>query len=225
MPDEAVESRYLALLPELMREGAAQDRAPAIVGLLRIIEELLGGFQTTLDAITDLVVPASTPEEFLPWLASWVALVLRTDWDVSKQRAVLAQIIPLYRMRGTKEGLEAYLAIYVGSGITIKDELGPFQIDEHSTIGEDTFLNTVPLQINKHSTVGDDMIIGGVSPYLFLVNIPLPTPDEKELKRAAREVEAVLDIEKPAHTFYQLNFSIPTFQINEHSTVGIDTLI
>jgi|GEM_PF-2100711 len=90
--------------------------------------------------------------EFLRWLASWMALVLKEDWDLEKKREVIARIIPIYRMRGTKRGLEEYLKIYVGKHITIIDEVEPFKIG-----------------ITSH--VGKKGRIGGLPPYFFIVEV------------------------------------------------------
>ena len=37
---------------------------------------------------------------------------------------------------------------------------------------------------------------------------------------------AIIDQEKPAHTFYAFRFrDVPTMQIGVHSTVGVDTVL
>jgi phage tail-like protein len=59
--------------------------------------------------------PDETPEEFLPWLAGWVALSLRDDWKVKVKRAFIQQIVLLYRKRGTKQGLIEILGLYLES--------------------------------------------------------------------------------------------------------------
>ena len=56
-----------------------------------------------------------TPEEFLPWLAGWVALSLRDDWKPEIKRAFIQQIVGLYRLRGTKQGLKKILGLYLES--------------------------------------------------------------------------------------------------------------
>ncbi len=75
-------------------------------------------------------------DDFFRWLAGWMALVLRDDWEIEKKREVIARILPLYRMRGTKRGLEEYLKIYVGRPVTIIDEVEPFRIGVDSAIGK-----------------------------------------------------------------------------------------
>ena len=74
---------------------------------LRGLEEIIATMATLFD-------PKETRKEFLPWLASWVALGLRADWSPTQQRDFLANIVPLYRRRGTKENLAELLRIYTG---------------------------------------------------------------------------------------------------------------
>lgn len=206
MTDQVTPSRYDAMLPEALHEGAAPQEPSSVSRLLKIVENLFGHFEANLDTISDYFDPLKTDNDFLPWMASWVSLVLRTDWTEDQQRKVLAQIIPLYRKRGTKEGLEEYLRIYAGPGVTIKDEIAP-------------------LQVGVSSKVGVDTVVGGLPPYFFIVNVAFDEPAPDKLKQRGKAVEAVLVIEKPAHTFYKLNFQGPTLQVGVKSTIGKDTLI
>jgi phage tail-like protein len=198
--------RLESFLPEIFREGGSSQLGPEVRRLLDIIEAVFADLDGAVDSLPDLFDPQSAPADFLPWLASWMALVLRADWDESQQRAVLTKIIPLYAKRGTKSGIEEYLKIYAGEGVTIKDEL-------------------LPMQIGTTSTVGVDTMVGGQPPYFFIVNVAFDEPDPEKLKLKVKAVRDVLDIEKPAHTFYQLNFQGPTLRIGVASTVGKDTLI
>ena len=72
-------------------------------------------FETTIDHLADLFSPWRTRPEFLPWLASWVALRLRPDWDDYQTRWLIAEITRIYRQRGLKRGLLTYLGIYAPS--------------------------------------------------------------------------------------------------------------
>jgi phage tail-like protein len=123
---------YAALLPELLQRarpgqatGAGAD-AP-VARLLHVIDPMFADFEAVLDGVPDFFDPLQAREDFLPWLASWTALVLRADWSPAQKRDVLFQIIPLYRKRGTKAGLEAYLKIYAGDGVSIVDVHEPLQ--------------------------------------------------------------------------------------------------
>lgn len=91
-------------------------------------------------------------DEFLRWLAGWTALVLKDDWELEKKREIIARIIPIYRMRGTKRGLEEYLRIYVGKRINIIGEAEQFQV-------------------GTTSYVGKKARVGGFPPYFFIVEV------------------------------------------------------
>ncbi|MGK7893639.1 MAG: phage tail protein [Xenococcus sp. (in: cyanobacteria)] len=71
------------------------------------------GLEEIIDKIHLYFNPQQTPEEFLPWLAGWVALSLRDDWAVDVKRAFIQQIVGLYRKLGTKAGLIEILRIYL----------------------------------------------------------------------------------------------------------------
>ena len=75
----------------------------------------LPGLEEIIDNIHLYFNPQQTPEEFLPWLANWVALSLRNDWKVEVKREFIQQIVGLYRLRGTKAGLIKILSIYLKS--------------------------------------------------------------------------------------------------------------
>ncbi|MFK0735066.1 MAG: phage tail protein I [Gloeotrichia echinulata HAB0833] len=75
--------------------------------------------------------PQDTPEEFLPWLAGWVSLSLRDDWAVEVKRQFIQQIVKLYRLRGTKQGLIEILQIYLensgfGKSVEVFDQFDSF---------------------------------------------------------------------------------------------------
>ena len=62
-------------------------------------------------------------------------------------------------------------------------------------------------------------------PHYFHVAMRLPrdTPDV-QLRQSAI-AHALIDLEKPAHTYYDLQLLFPTMQIGVTSTIGVDTLL
>lgn len=98
------------------------------------------GFEQIIEQIETYFIPLDasgncqeTPTEFLPWLASWVALTLRDDWSEQAQRAFIRQIISLYQFRGTKAGLAQILGLYLkNSGFSEDVEIyEPFESKPH----------------------------------------------------------------------------------------------
>lgn len=145
------------------------------------------------------------PLGFLEWLAGWVALSLRADWDEGVRRRILAEIVPAYRLRGTAAGLRQILKAFTGLEPRIQERFGPF------TVGE--------------AVVGESTQLGGAPPHYFLVEAFLPLAEARDLERAREKLRAVIDAEKPAHTYYDLQILVPTMEIAVHSTVGVDTVL
>jgi phage tail-like protein len=89
------------------------------------------GLEEVIDNIHLYFNPQQTPEDFLPWLAGWVALSLRDDWEVKVKREFIQQIVLLYRQRGTQQGLIKILGLYleksgVGTTVDVFDEFDNF---------------------------------------------------------------------------------------------------
>jgi phage tail-like protein len=207
-------SSWLEHLPALYQEGA--EAGPNYVGrFLLAFEEVLTGLGTgerpagmdgTIAEMHRVFHPYLAPPEFLEWLAQWAALTLRVDFDEARRREFVARAVPLYRLRGTRRGLEEMVRIYTGISPTIVEVMDP-------------------LEIGAVSRVGVDTVIGGGAPHFFRVTVRLATPDPDAVRRTGETVAAILDQEKPAHTRYSLTLEIPSLQIGVHSRIGVDTLL
>jgi phage tail-like protein len=164
------------------------------------VEEKIAGLHALFDA-------ARTPACFLDWLASWSALTLPMELSEPRRRALLANMIPLYRIRGTKTYIERLLALFIGGGATVDDHSEPgFQIGRTSTIAKNTYL-------------------GGSTPHFFRVRLSLPAGEESRSKTLVQLSRQLLELAKPAHTYYQLEFTSSRLQIGVHSRVGVDTFL
>lgn len=137
-------SGYLGYLPAIFAEDPQLGRF--LLAFEQVLSGLPGsegeprrGLEEIIAAIPQLFDPLATPREFLDWLAGWVALGLRADWSDDQQRSFLANIVSLYRRRGTRQNLIELLRIYTGLDPDISEgENTVFQIGDHSTIGVDT---------------------------------------------------------------------------------------
>lgn len=166
------------------------------------------GLEEKIANIATLFDPQQTREDFLNWLASWTAFSLRADLTEKQQRDFIAKIIPLYRRRGTKENLQQLLEIFTVGLPTIEEpEATEFQIGVHSTVGVDTY------------------VAGGGSPHFFQVTVAFPELETAKQLRQLEITKALIELEKPAHTYYKFNPEFLSMQIAFHSTVGVDTLL
>ncbi len=159
------------------------------------------GLDQTLDNIHNYFDPRPgeentqrAPTEFLSWLARWVALTLREDWDEEAKRRLISRIVPIYRKRGTKAGLQEILTVYTRENVKIYET-------EHPA-------------------------------HFFQVEMTLNEQNQSSLRLKEKIAKAIIDQEKPAHTFYALKILIPTMQIinnpkdeNSGIRVGKNTLL
>jgi phage tail-like protein len=214
-------SSLLEYLPAVFQEDRP-SAAPNFLGrfllafehvLLGLGDAALPGLEETIAGLYRYFEPGATlaegeraPKEFLDWLAGWVAVTLREDWDEVRRRDLIARAAPLYRMRGTRRGVEEFLRIYTRLGVSI---------DEFRTA----------LQVGEHSTIGVDTLVDGGAPFFFHVRVMLPTPDPAQIRTQREVASAIVDLQKPAHTYYTLAVETPTFRIGVNSTVGVDTLL
>ncbi|MBW4643006.1 MAG: hypothetical protein KME23_08440 [Goleter apudmare HA4340-LM2] len=170
------------------------------------LEEIIAGLATYFE-------PQQTPSEFISWLASWTALSLRADIDSSIQRQFIANVVKHYQLRGTKANLEDLLRIFVrGKPSVTETSVAEFQIGVSSTIGKDTYLRGGP-------------------PHFFTVSIALAEELKGKPQELARQLEianALIQLEKPAHTDYQLIPIFPgTIRIGDRtsSVLGVNTIL
>jgi phage tail-like protein len=139
------------------------------------------GLEAVLDEIQTYFNPLKTPAEFLPWLAGWVALSLRDDWDERTKRIFVQQIAPLYQLRGTREGLKQILSLYLRSA-SISDKVDIFEG-------------------------------AGYPPHYFQVQLILPRSKQSDYWRQVRIARAIIEQEKPAHTYYALRILTPAMRL------------
>lgn len=206
MSNEEKESKYLQYLPSLYRA----EPEPTFLGrFLKAFEEIFSGLEGKLDNIPDYFDPEEIGYDHLQWLAGWLALTLREeeDWDEKKKRNLISRIVPLYKRRGTREGLEEYISIFVG-----EDE--PISINE--------LLNPTQVGVSK---VGVDTMVGEGPLHYFQINLELPVPNWELLQKKRQAIKDIVDLEKPAYTEYDLIIRVPTMQIEKFSTIGENTLL
>lgn len=150
--------RFYELLPDIYQRGDFLGKTDFIKDFLKGFEDILQGeasegkgfsekgLSQILNRIQDYVSPEVTPNEFVDWLAGWLALdISREPFEEngsaaallsdkqrfpypeekrSRKRHLIKKLTPLYHLRGTKEGLRQIIDIYFG------DDLRGFHINE-----------------------------------------------------------------------------------------------
>ncbi len=168
-------SSYLKYLPALYSESDFMGR------FLMIFESVLGPIEGMIDNLAYYFDPYTTPEELLPWLASWMKLGLDERMPVPLRRELVKSAAQLFQWRGTRRGLREYLRLATGVEPEITEDFGGIVLGEQSMLGRTT-------------------VLGDGNPHTFTVTFAVEDPDSLDLDR----VRAIIDMEKPAHTGYSL---------------------
>ncbi len=156
-----------------------------------------------------LLDPRATPEELLPWLASFVGLALDGRLTPDARRTLVAEAVTLFRFRGTLFGLRRLLEIALGVRVLIVEHwrlrgLGATRLGSGSE-------PAAPV-VGAGFRVGGALADPADSPraqaaddafrthaHRFSVIVPAPLSAEREA--LARDL---LDAHRPAHTLYEL---------------------
>jgi hypothetical protein len=81
------------------------------------------------------------------------------------------------------------------------------------------------LQVGSHSMVGDDTCLGGGPPHFFRVILVAPMLNQDELEAQCQMARSVIELAKPAHTYYELEIASPHFEVGVRARLGLDTVL
>ncbi|SDF45491.1 phage tail protein domain-containing protein [Lentzea fradiae] len=87
-------------------------------------DDVLAPLISTIDCVDAYLDPMLAPEEFVRWLSSWFGVLLDESWPLTAQRAVVAEAVDLFRMRGTMAGLRRHLSVVVDGEVEIHESGG-----------------------------------------------------------------------------------------------------
>jgi phage tail-like protein len=184
--------------------------------LLWIFQHEFNATDEMLEGLERFFDPLECPQEFLSYIASWVALTLEDDWPEMKKRNLIKKAVELYHLRGTPRGLRVFLRIFTGVDPKIHENVWPFDgvtIGISSEVGVDTVL--------MHHVDRS---------HAFVVEIPLPIADVDA--QTILKIHRIIEREKPAHTDYYVIFAAPEekdvetgFTVGVSSTIGVDTWV
>jgi len=172
----AIQSSYLDFLPALYRDTDFMGQ------FLMIFESIMRPIEGTVGNIPLYFDPGLTPQGFLLWLGSWVGLVLDENLPVTRRRELVKSAAELYRWRGTKKGLTEYLRICTGVVPQISEHIAGMRLGPDTKLGIDTQLGS-----------------SGAGHHFMVTMRP---HGDNPLNDAV--VKAIIDSQKPAHTFYTL---------------------
>jgi len=186
---------YLEHLPAIYRRSDAVGR--------NLVRDLLFVFEHMFDSIDENLTdgwrfydPHVAPPEFLAWLSHWTAFTIDLDWPEAQKRALVKRAVDLYRIRGTKRGLTLFLKLFTGHEPEIKENTWPFK--GFRVEGEDS----------EHGAriALDSVVLPPVDlAHCFVVTMPIKF--EQVTPELVIRIHQIIQLEKPAHTHYYLQFT------------------
>ena len=207
---------WIDFLPGIYQD-ADEENADFLRRFLLISAHLTSGVEENLEFVHELFDPRITNQNWLPWLASWLAMPLLEGWDEEKRREIIQRTPELYRKRGTAEGLKLALRLFADIKAEIHEGEWPYP----------------GLVIGRSSTIGKDTVL---SPPVFVsqcFTVELPDRKAEISRERLRTVQALVETEKPAHAHYALVFErtepvyekVPFLQVGKTGRVGVDARI
>lgn len=191
---------YIKWLPALYQRSDATGKN-FVRDLLWIVQHIFGSIEEQLDFLHLYFDSYEAPERFLPWLASWSAMVMEEDWPLTKKRRLIKKAMELYRLRGTVRGLQLFISLFTGFEPEIRENDWPFRgcrVGISSAIGVDT---VVLPQVEKSQS--------------FLVVMPFEFGHGDATPEAIIRLQEIIELEKPANTQYMLKFAEPKQAVEE----------
>jgi phage tail-like protein len=153
-----------------------QEEDPFTVRFTEAFDDSLAPIFATLDNLAAYFNPRYAPEDFLGWLAGWVAIELDETWDIGRRRAAVLGGADLLRRRGTAIGLATELELATGGQVEVSESGG-----------------------SAWSLDAGSPMVGSARPAL-LVRIRVDDPKAVDAERVA----AIVDAAKPAHVPHRI---------------------
>lgn len=210
---------YLRYLPAIYQENPASSEF--LERFLSIFETVSGDLETRISQIYKYFDPNTVPQNFLNWLASWLNLAIEEDWQEEKKRQLIQEAYLLYKQKGTPSGIKRLIEIYTGKKPVILEDSKikkPMVLRENGklALGINSLLIETPfsgLRLGNEAILGRitlrDSIRSPEEPFLSMAHrftITLDLSDDEKIF-FEKQLRRILDVEKPAHTTYNLRFS------------------
>lgn len=194
---------------------------------LSIFESIIFEIDYTIEHIDRFFDADSTPPEFLSWLASWLSVPVDESWTEEKKRLFIRHAVPLYKKRGTREGISESIKLFTGIKPLIVENFRinlPYKGDGHFPCSDEDAIFFPPEGTKvKVGDIEESLVnlLFGKERFAFSVFLRDPGISPTILKQVGR----IIDEQKPAHTCYNLKTLEPWFYLDMHTYLGINTAL
>lgn len=197
---------YLRYLPVIYQED--KKSREFLERFLSLFESFFMDLEGKILSLNKYFDVDSAPDNFIPWLASWVGLNFDQRWSTEFIRRLIQKAPELYKAGGTRNGLQEMISLYLD---TDKSDV---------IIFEGLQLNCIKDVITR--TNYSEMFFGQDNPiYSFSVLLHSRLVDEDRLE----VIKQIIEDEKPAHTVGHIRLITPRFILNHHTYLGVNAII
>ncbi len=225
----------LERLPAVFRQGP--EGGEFLERFLAMCDRARSEVTARLDDFPAALDPRSTSSDFLPWLASWIGLVLDRHWPEAQRRRLLANAHELYTLRGKPEGLLRHVELYTGARPRILEH---YKLRRWAFLCGSALSNNAELfgldvvdrlQAGVHSTIGEFRLLDNGDPrtdpanvyaHRFTVFVAMRR-EPTTLQRVA--LDRIVALAKPAHTEGFVEIAAPRMRIGGQARVGLNTIV
>jgi phage tail-like protein len=186
---------YLEHLPAIYRRSDAVGRN-LVRDLCFVFEHMFDSVDTNLTDGWRFYDPHVSPPEILQWLSQWTAYTVDLEWPEAQKRALVKRAVDLYRIRGTKRGLTLFLKLFTGHEPDIQENTWPFKGFRVEGDGAEQ-----GARIALDSVVLPPVDLA----HCFVVTMPIKFEDVTP--ELVIRIHQIIQLEKPAHTHYYLQFT------------------
>jgi phage tail-like protein len=200
---------YLRYLPAIYQQDA--KGRDFLERFLSLFETFLADIEQKIDDITRYFDVDGVADEFLVWLAGWLAIAADEDWKNEQIRRLMKQAPTLFRRRGTRAGIEEMVKVFTDDYPFILEQ---FQIPLPSAEAEEDYLEQLNHLKQLYQSYPD--------PYYFYVFLK-PNQAQREPERTV--VRRLIEAEKPAHTRVCILDLEPWVFLDGHTYLGVNTYL
>lgn len=227
---------YLRHLPSIYQKDEKSKKF--LEKFLSIYETFFLGIDKKIDSFTQYLDPNSVPDDFLPWLASWLALTIDEKWPKYKISKLIELAPTLYKNRGTKNGMEQIISLFLDEDyikLVSNENNGMSKLQQRIQaniskllqgsnqkfiIFENFNLDCIDVT-NYKKTYSEYQKIYGTDKYSFCVIVMPFAADRKGLSVLSK----IIENEKPAHTIGNAVLLQPEFYLNKQTYLDLNTVL
>lgn len=192
---------WIRYLPEIYQK---EDKSAFLERFLAIFQTIYEDFNERIREVSEQFDLDIAGGQYLSWLARWIDISESYIWSEDQLRRLLKKGVPLFKKRGTRQGVIEFVSLYTGER--------PYVVENHQ-------IQYIRDEKRRRETLGR---LYGNTPFSFTVlvreEVVHTVWQQKTLIRIIEDV-------KPAQVQMQLVVIKPYIFMDQYSYLGINSVL